>query len=63
MAHPLDGLIIQAFNNVIKREIAEEDAVRAEIKQRGTYWAGSEIWKLRRQVATLRKRLQELGDD
>lgn len=51
-------VIIQAFDNVIKREIAEADAVRAEIKQKGTYWAGDEIWKLRRQVASLRKQLE-----
>jgi hypothetical protein len=57
--HPLDGLIIQAFNNVIKQEIAEADEVRKEIAQRGTYWAGDEIWKLRRQVAALRKRLAQ----
>jgi ubiquinone biosynthesis protein UbiJ len=52
--------IIQALDNVIKREIAEADAVRAEIKTRGTYWAGDEIWKLRRQVAALRARVVEL---
>jgi hypothetical protein len=36
-------LIIEAFDNVIKREIAEADEVREEIKRRGTYWAGDEI--------------------
>jgi hypothetical protein len=59
MAHPLDRLIIDAFNAVIDREIAEANEVREEIKRRGTYWAGDEIWKLRRQVASLRKRLAE----
>jgi hypothetical protein len=54
-ADPLDRLIIQAFNNVIEREFAEEAEVRAEIKQRGTYWAAAEICELRRQVAALRK--------
>jgi hypothetical protein len=58
MNHPLDGLIIQAFKNVVDREIAEENVVRDEIKQKGTYWAGSEIWKLRRQVQSLREQLQ-----
>jgi ubiquinone biosynthesis protein UbiJ len=53
-------LIVEAFDNVIKREIAEADAVRAEIKARGTYWAGDEIWTLRRQVAALRNRVAEL---
>lgn len=51
-------LIIEAFNNVIRREMDEEALVRDEIKQRGTWWAGSEIWKLRRQVQSLRKELQ-----
>lgn len=53
--HPLGSLIIQSLNNVIDRELAEEAEVREEIPQRGTYWAASEIWKLRRQAATLRK--------
>jgi hypothetical protein len=48
-------MIIEAFDNVIRREIAEADEVREEIKRRGTYWAGDEIWKLRRQVRALRK--------
>src|SRR5690349_21208103 len=38
-------LIIEAFDNVIKRELAEADEVREKIKRRGTYWAGDEIWK------------------
>ena len=59
MSHPLDALIVRAFDNVIKREIAEADELREEIKRRGTYWAGNEVWKLRRQVASLRKQLQE----
>ena len=55
----MGDLIVEAFNNLIKREIGEADEVREEIKRRGTYWAGDEIWKLRRQVAALRKRLSE----
>jgi hypothetical protein len=51
--------IIEAFKNVIKREVAEADEVREEIKRRGTYWAGDEIWQLRRQVKSLRKQLGE----
>jgi hypothetical protein len=57
--HPLDAAIIHAIDNVIKREIAEADEVREEIKRGGTHWASDEIWKLRRQVAALRKRLAE----
>jgi hypothetical protein len=52
-------LIIQAFDAVIQRELAEEAEVREEIKQHGTYWAASEIWKLRCQVKALRKQLGE----
>ncbi len=63
MTRPFDLMIIEAFNAVIKREIAEADEVRAEIKQRGTYWAANEIWKLRRQVVALRKRLAEKETD
>ena len=59
MSHPLDRLIVDAFKAVIDREIAEANEVRDEIKRRGTYWAGEEIWKLRRQVAALRKRVAE----
>lgn len=56
---PLASLIMDAFKRVIDREIAEANEVREEIKRRGTYWAGDEIWKLRRQVASLRKQLDE----
>jgi hypothetical protein len=55
----MKDLVIQAFDAVIQREIAEADEVRAEIRRRGTYWAGDEIWKLRREVKALRKRLAE----
>jgi hypothetical protein len=50
------------FKKVIDREIAEEALVRDEIKQRGSYWAASEIWKLRRQVKSLRKQLGEQSE-
>jgi len=55
----LQSGIVQALDNVIKREIAEAYEVRKEIKAKGTHWAGDEIWTLRRQVAALRKRLAE----
>ncbi|MEY9880618.1 hypothetical protein [Bradyrhizobium sp. USDA 329] len=55
-------LIVEAFDSVIRREIAEADDVRKEIAQRGAYWAGGEIWKLRRQAAALRKRIAELEE-
>jgi hypothetical protein len=51
--------IMNVFDLAVKREIAEADQVRAEIKQRGTYWAGDEIWKLRRDVAYWKKAAQE----
>lgn len=57
---PSDALhraIIGVFDAGFKRDAAERDLVRAEIKQRGTYWAGGEIWELRRQAASLRKQL------
>jgi hypothetical protein len=59
----MKDLIIQAFDSVIKREIAEADEVRKEIVQRGSYWAGDEIWKLRRQLAALRKSLAKYESD
>ena len=52
-------LIVEAMNNVINRELAEKSLVRDEIKDRGTYWAASEIWKPRRQVKALRKQRSE----
>jgi hypothetical protein len=52
-------LILEGFKNVIDRELAEEAEVREEIGQRGTYWAASEIWKLRRQLKLQRKQLSE----
>ncbi|MCA1414634.1 hypothetical protein I6F21_34730 [Bradyrhizobium sp. NBAIM03] len=55
-------LIIEAFDSVIRREIAEADDVRKEIAQRGVYWAGDEICMLRHQVAALRKRVAELEE-
>jgi hypothetical protein len=39
----MTNLVIQAFEAVIQREVAEEAGVRDEIKQRGTVWAASEI--------------------
>jgi hypothetical protein len=62
MADVLHEIIIGALDRVIKREIAEANEVRGEIAQRGTYWAGDEIWRLRRQVAALRRRLAEFED-
>jgi hypothetical protein len=53
-------LILEAFKNVLDREREEQALVRDEIKQRGSYWAASEIWLLRRQVKALRKRVAEL---
>jgi hypothetical protein len=38
---------------------AEEEKVRAEIKQKGTYWAAEEIYRLRRRVAMFEKRERE----
>ena len=58
MSDPLGRLIIQALDNVIERELAEEALVRDEIKQRGTYWAAREIYKLRRSVASLERSLR-----
>ena len=57
--------LVHAFKAVIDREIAGANEVREEIRRRGTYWAGDEIWKLRRQVASLRRRLEEdrTGDE
>ncbi|MBP1297421.1 hypothetical protein [Bradyrhizobium elkanii] len=52
-------LIVEAFNRVLDREFAEQSIVRDEIGRRGTYWAASEIWKLRRQVASLRRAAKE----
>jgi hypothetical protein len=46
--------IIRALNRIIQREFDEQYACREEIKQRGTYWAGRELWELRRQVKQLR---------
>jgi hypothetical protein len=57
----MNDLLLEAFKSVLDRELAEEALVRDEIKDRGTYWAASEIWKLRRQVKSLRKQLSERG--
>jgi hypothetical protein len=59
---PMSDLIIEAFKNVIDREVADEALIRDEIKQRGTYSAASEIWRLRRQVKSLLKQLGEQSD-
>ena len=53
----LHKMIIAVFDEAFQRNIAEADEVRKEIAEKGTYWAGGEIWKLRRQVAALRERL------
>lgn len=52
--------VTHAFENIFKQEIAEADEVRKEIAERGTYWAGDQIWSLRRTVAALRARLAKL---
>lgn len=62
MTDHLHNLIMKVMNEGIARDLAEADKVREEIKQRGTYWAGSEIWGLRRQVASLRKRIAEMEE-
>lgn len=46
--------LIRALNQMMQREFDEQDACREEIKERGTYWAGREIWELRRQVKQLK---------
>jgi hypothetical protein len=56
----LHDVIIGVFNEGIERDLKAQEAVRDEIKQHGTWWAGSEIWELRRQVASLRRRISEL---
>jgi hypothetical protein len=56
----MKDLVIQAFDAVIQREVAEEAEVRDEIKECGTVWAAREIWRLRRQVKALRRRLSEI---
>ncbi|WP_315759342.1 hypothetical protein [Bradyrhizobium sp. SZCCHNRI2007] len=53
----LATLFVRAVDESTRREIAEADAARAEIKQKGTYWAGTEIADLRRQVARLQTKL------
>lgn len=59
MTDHLHNLIIGVLNEGFERDSAARDKVREEIKQRGTYWAGTEIWELRRTVASLRKRLAQ----
>jgi hypothetical protein len=59
----MKDLIIRAFDAVIQRELAEEAEVREEIRQRGTWAAARELWTLRRQVKSLRKRLDERPPD
>jgi hypothetical protein len=63
MGDKLHELIIGVFNEGFKREAVERDTVRQEIKDRGTYWAGGEIWQLRRRIASLEARLQRLTDE
>ena len=50
-------MILEAFNRILDQEFAQQDLIREEIKQRGSYWAAREIWALRRQAAALRKRV------
>jgi ubiquinone biosynthesis protein UbiJ len=52
--------IMSVFDEALHREIAEADLVREEIKRKGTYWAGDQIWSLRLTVAALRARLAKL---
>ncbi len=63
MADHLHDLIIKVFDEGFARDRAEADEIRNEIKTKGTYWAGGEIWKLRRLVASLRRRLAEMERD
>jgi hypothetical protein len=62
MTDALHNLIIGVFNEGFARDQREADEVREEIKRRGTYWAGDEIWKLRRQVASLQKQLERIAN-
>lgn len=49
----LHELIIRVLDEGFARDQAEEALIRDEIKQCGTFWAGHEIWQLRRQVKSL----------
>lgn len=57
MAETLHDLIIRVLDEGFAKDQAEEASIRDEIKRCGTFWAGHEIWQLRRQVVSLRERL------
>lgn len=59
MADPktLHDLIVRVLDEGFAKDQAEEALIRDEIKRCGTFWAGHEIWQLRRQVAALQGRL------
>lgn len=63
MPDRLHDLIIGVMNEGFERDAVQRELVRGEIKQRGTYWAADEIWKLRRQVVSLRSQLQRRVDE
>jgi len=54
--------IVKLFDMAIRQSFAEEDKVRAEIKQKGTYWAAGEIYKLRRRVEMFERREREKSE-
>ncbi|WP_407155205.1 hypothetical protein [Bradyrhizobium sp. STM 3557] len=56
-ANALCKVFMSIIDDRIRRDLAQADKVRDEIRQKGTHWAGAEIWELRRQVASLRKQL------
>lgn len=57
--HPLDEIFIRVINESMVRDFAEADACRAEIKDKGTYWAGGEIQRLRKRIAVLERNLRQ----
>lgn len=57
MAETLHDLIVRVLDEGFARDQQEEALIRDEIKRCGTFWAGHEIWQLRRQVKSLQERL------
>jgi hypothetical protein len=52
--------ILRAFDAMFACEQHQMDSARAEIRERGTYWAGGELYRLRRQVEYWRKQATDL---
>lgn len=52
----LDKIVMTALENITAKDRQDHEAVEAEIRKQGTYWAASEILRLRKALAAAERK-------